>query len=337
MRAIVLEQFGGPEQLRYRDLPKPEPLSGHVVIRVHAFGLNRAETYMRKGVWGAGVPVLGIECVGVVDADPDALFQPGQKVAALMGGMGRTINGSYAEYTRVPAANVVALESDLPWEALAALPESYATAWRCLHGNLGFGTAVADGLAPDHAAGRRLLIRGATSALGQAALNIAVHAGAEVIATTRDLQKADLLASLGAACVLREGPDLSRELRARYPDGVGAALDLVGNQTVLDTLAAAHVNGRVCLAGFLGGPEPVPAFNPLAHLPSGVQLSFFASFMFGTAGFPLSEIPLQHMAACAASGAYRAAPVRVFGFDEIQAAHRLMESNQANGKLVVRL
>lgn len=333
MRAIVLEQFGGPEQLRYRDLPKPEPLSGHVVIRVRAFGLNRAETYMRKGVWGPGVPVLGIECVGEVDADPDGVFRPGQQVAALMGGMGRTINGSYAEYTRVPAANVVALESDLPWEALAALPESYATAWRCLHGNLGLGTAAPDGLA----AGKRLLIRGATSALGQAALNIAAQAGIEVIATTRELRKADLLLRLGAACVLREGPELSRDVRARHPDGVGAALDLVGNRTLLDTLAAVHVNGRVCLAGFLGGPDPVPAFNPLAHLPSGVQLSFFASFLFGTAGFPLSEIPLRHVAARAASGAYRAAPVRVFGFDEIQLAHRLMESDQANGKLVVRL
>jgi NADPH:quinone reductase-like Zn-dependent oxidoreductase len=325
MKAIVLEQFGGPEQLILRDIPQPEPRAGEVVIRVKAFGLNRAETYMRKGVWGKGVPVLGIECVGLVDADPDGRLQPGQKVAALMGGMGRTINGSYAQYTRVPATNVMPIETDLPWEQLAAIPESYATAWRCLHGNLH--------LQP----GQILLVRGATSALGQAALNIAAHAGATVIATTRDLGKTQLLERLGAVCVLKEGPGLSAKLKERHPRGVDAVLDIVGNSSLLDSLAATRADGRVCTAGFLGGADPIAAFDPLSHIPSGVQLSFFASFMFGTPAFPLLEVPLQRMVEHAASGAYRALPAKVFGFEEIQDAHRLMDAHQANGKIVVKL
>src|SRR5215469_5087762 len=98
MRAIVINQYGGPEHLVIRDLPIPEAMPGQVVIEVKAFGLNHAEVYFRKGVWGEVAKVSGIECVGLVKADPDGRFAVGQKVAALMGGMGRTFNGSYAQY-----------------------------------------------------------------------------------------------------------------------------------------------------------------------------------------------------------------------------------------------
>src|SRR5260370_37987466 len=101
MRAIVIKQDGGPEVVAVEDRPAPEPKPGHVVIEVKAFGLNRAETYMRSGAWGDVAEISGIECVGLVKADPDGRFAVGQKVVALMGGMGRLINGSYAELTRV--------------------------------------------------------------------------------------------------------------------------------------------------------------------------------------------------------------------------------------------
>jgi NADPH:quinone reductase-like Zn-dependent oxidoreductase len=91
MRAIVIRQYGGPEQLSIQELPDPEPKSGHVVIEVKAFGVNHAETHMRKGEWAEAAKVSGIECVGLVKADPDGRFAVGQKVAALMGGMGRTL------------------------------------------------------------------------------------------------------------------------------------------------------------------------------------------------------------------------------------------------------
>ncbi len=84
---------------------------------------------MRRGEWAEAAEVSGIECVGIVDACPGGEFPVGAKVAALMGGLGRTINGSYAEYTRVCAANVAFVDSELPWSQLAALPETYAIAW----------------------------------------------------------------------------------------------------------------------------------------------------------------------------------------------------------------
>src|ERR1700741_2948313 len=162
MRAIVLEKFGGLDSLVYMDIPEPEPLQGHVVIQIKAFGLNHAEMHMRRGEWAEAAKVSGIECVGVVKACPGGEFPIGAKVAALMGGLGRTINGSYAEYTRARVSNVALIESELPWSQLAALPETYATAWTCLFRNL------------DLSKGQTVLIRGATSSFGQAAVKMSV-------------------------------------------------------------------------------------------------------------------------------------------------------------------
>src|SRR2546429_2531940 len=170
MRAIVLEKFGGPDSLIYTDLPEPEPMPGHVVIEIKAFGINHAEMHMRRGEWAEAAKVIGIECVGLVKACPGGKFPVGAKVAALMGGLGRTINGSYAAYTRVRAANVAPIDSELPWSQLAALPETFATAWTCLFRNLNLS------------AGQTLVVRGATSSFGQAAVKMAVAAGARVIA-----------------------------------------------------------------------------------------------------------------------------------------------------------
>lgn len=325
MRAIVIKQYGGPEVLAFEHRPDPEPKPGHVVIAVKAFGLNHAEIYFRKGAWGEVAEISGIECVGVVKADPDGRLAPGHKVMALVGGMGRSLNGSYAELVSVPAGNVVAIDTDLPWADLAAIPESYATAWTTLCGIL----AVA--------AGQTVLIRGATSALGQAAVNIAAHAGAHVIATTRNATRVPMLAALGANEVLLESPELSKQVHERRPGGIDAVLDIVGNTTVLDSLAMLRRGGQVCLAGFLGGGGPL-TLEPVFQMPSGRRLSVFASAVVtGTPEFPLSEIPFQDIVDRVASGIYRAKPARVFGFEEIRAAHRLMESNGANGKIVVCL
>src|SRR3984893_1950295 len=196
MRAIVLEKFGGLDSLVYKEIPDPEPKAGHVVIEIKAFGLNHAEMHMRRGEWAEAAKVIGIECVGLVKSCPGGEFPIGAKVATLMGGLGRTINGSYAEYTRVRASNVALIESDLPWAELAAIPETYATAWNCLFRNL------------EIARGQTLVIRGAASSFGQAALNMAVNASVRVIATTRGRERVALLEQLGAERIETEGPEL---------------------------------------------------------------------------------------------------------------------------------
>ena len=111
MRAILRKKFGGPEVLEIREIPEPESKPGHVVIQVKRFGLNHAVLHMRKGEWAEIAGVGGIERVGLVKSCRGGEFAVGTKVAGLMGGLGRTINGSYAEYTLVPVTNVAGIES----------------------------------------------------------------------------------------------------------------------------------------------------------------------------------------------------------------------------------
>jgi NADPH:quinone reductase len=321
MRAIVLEKFGGLDSLVYADIPKPLPKAGEVVIKVHAFGLNHAEMHMRRGEWAEAAEVSGIECVGIVDSCPGGEFPVGAKVAAFMGGLGRSINGSYAEYTRVRAANVALIESDLPWSQLAALPETFSTAWTCLFHNLK--------LSP----GQTIVIRGATSSLGQAAVKMAVAAGARVIATARKRERFGLLESLGVARVELESPTLAAEIAEAKQ--IDAVLDFVGNSTILDSLDMLRRDGTACLAGWLGGLDPIGDFNPLLRMASGVNWNFFGSFVFGEPGFPLSDVPLQDIADQVAQGRLDATPSRVFSFDQIREAHQIMEAGEAGGKMVV--
>ncbi|MFL5664147.1 MAG: zinc-binding dehydrogenase [Ktedonobacteraceae bacterium] len=322
MQAMVFKQYGGPEQLVLTDIPTPVPENGEVLIKVKAFGINRAEVYMRKGLFGEVTPVSGIECVGQVEYDPTETLQHGQTVATITGGMGRTRNGSYAEYTCVPLQNVFPLQTDLDWADLAAIPESFATAWSCLFANLRI------------TAGQVLFVRGGTSALGQAAITIAKHEGVTVFTSTRSESKVAFLTELGATRVLLENGKLSEAVRAFYPDGIDGVLDLIGNSTLLDSLRMARKGGRVCVAGFLGSSEPV-AFDWLANMPFGVDFNAFASLLFGTKDFPHSDIPMQQIVDRVADGTYKAQPVKVFPFEGIPDAQRLMEANNANGKIVV--
>ena len=200
--------------------------------------------------------------------------------------------------------------------------ESYATAWSCLFANLRIKP------------GQVLFVRGGTSALGQAAINIAREEGVKVFTSTRSASKVALLTELGASRVLLENGKLSEAVCDAYPDGIDGVLDIIGNSTVLDSLRMARKGGRVCVAGFLGSSEPI-AFNWLANMPFGVDLNAFASLLFGTKDFPHSDIPMQKIVDRVANGSYKTRPVKVFPFEQLPDAHRLMESNSANGKIVV--
>ena len=185
--------------------------------------------------------------------------------------------------------------------------------------------------------GQTLLIRGASSSFGQAAVNLAVNAGAKVIATVRNVEKSSsLLIERGVQFVVQEGPDLLARLVDKKP--IDAVLDLVGNSVVLESVSIARRGGRVCLAGWLGGLDPIPDFNPLLQMPSGRYLTFFGSFHFGNPEFiPVSDVPLQKIANEVLEGRYDAAPFKVFAFEDIVKAHELMESGQAKGKLVIKV
>src|SRR6266576_6666090 len=116
MKAILITVYGGPEVLSVTELPDPVPAAGEVLVRVRAFGLNHADAYMRSGAWGKVAQIPGIECAGTVQADPRGRLAAGTPVVAILGGMGRTRNGSYAELVTVPAGNVVPVSTALGTE-----------------------------------------------------------------------------------------------------------------------------------------------------------------------------------------------------------------------------
>jgi NADPH:quinone reductase-like Zn-dependent oxidoreductase len=322
MKAVVVAQPGGPEVLQVQEIPTPTPRPGWVLIRVKAFGLNRSEMYTRQGHSpGVRFPrVLGIECVGVVVDGGGTGLADGQTVAAIMGEMGRAYDGGYAEYTLVPASQVLPLTTDLPWEVLAALPETYLTAW----GSLVEALAVQSG--------QTLLIRGGTSALGMAALSLAKEMGLYVASTTRSPAKAASLVANGADDVLIDTGTLAPAVRARVPEGFDSTLELIGTVTLLDSLHTVRPRGTVCMSGLLGNAWALPEFEPLSQKPSTVRLTIYTSETVTAAnGTPA----LQQIVEGVAAGRYRPNLHKIFRLEEIVAAHRYMEENQGTGKLVV--
>lgn len=186
--------------------------------------------------------------------------------------------------------------------------------------------------------GQTIVIRGATSALGQAAVNLAANAGVRVIATTRNPMRVGGLERLGAKQVLLETAELRNRVDEHWPKGVDGVLDLIGNAAILDSLAMLRRGGRACLAGFLGGGGPLANLEPVFQIPSARHLSVFASALVtGDSEFPLAEIPFQNIVDRVADGTYQAKPAKIFEFKNIREAHQLMESSTANGKIVVRV
>jgi len=324
MRAVVLSGPGPVENLEVRDLPVPQPGPGWVRIAVRAFGLNRSELHTRLGLAeGVTFPrVPGIECVGTVDTAGDAVsdLRPGQQVAAMMGGMGRTFDGGYAEYTVVPRSQVVPFRSDLPWEVLGAVPETLQTAY----GSLTVGL--------DLRAGQTLLVRGGTSSVGLAAAALGSDLGATVLSTTRRADRVDALRAHGVAHVIVDDGRVAGRVREIVPDGVDAAIELVGTPTLPDTLAATRVHGTVCFTGMLSNVWTVPDFYPIRYLPNGVRLTAYSG--------DSSDLPapvLQAYLDKIAAGTTSLGEPRVYRLDEIRRAHDDMEHNRVVGKLVVRI
>lgn len=328
MKAYVIEQPGGPEALQLRDIAVPEPGAEEVQIRVRAFGLNRAEVYRRAGKMGpiTGQVVPGIEAVGEVIHDPAGLFRTGQRVATAMGGLQFSRNGSYAEQVTVLRNNVIALDdATLSWEDLAALPEAYLTIWGALDRSLAIQP------------GQTLLVRGATSSVGLAAVTYAKARGLKVIATTRSSENAARLRSMGADEVVVDTGEIAAVVREMAPAGVDAALEVVGAATLRDSIKTLRPFGGISVIGLLGGPPVLEQFHLMQDLPGAARLSFFPSGLLGTPAMPLRDTPLPWIAQEIAAGRMPSLRSQTFDFDDVRRAHSVMESDRALGKLVVRL
>lgn len=322
MRAAVCPRPGGPQVLEIREVPVPAVREGWSLVAVRGAGLNRSELRTRQGHSPAvRFPrVLGIECVGTVAVSTDPGVPEGTTVAAVMGEMGREFDGGYAEYALLPNELLMPVDTTLPWEVLAALPETYLTAQ---------GSLDALGVVPGQG---RLLVRGGTSAAGMAAVTIAASLGIETAATTRRRERTTALRAAGASLAFTDADgSLAASVHASWPEGPDSVLDLIGTDTIADSLRLVRRGGTVCMAGSLSG-WTIPDFEPIAMIPQGTRLTAFHSgCLAGGAGAAMLARIIRQVEA----GVYRPHVDRVFRLDDIAAAHAYMEENRAAGKLVV--
>ena len=320
MKAAVTLQSGEPQVIKLHEYPIPIVKKGWVLIEVKAFGLNRSELFTRQGHSPNVLfpRIQGIECVGIVKEDPSNTFMVGDQVAALMGGMGRDFDGSYAEYTCVPKEIVFPFKSTLPWKILGAIPEMFQT----VSGSLNQALEVKRG--------DTLLIRGGTSSIGLLACQLASHLGITVISTTRKEDKVAFLQSNGANRVVIDDGIISEKVRKLYPKGVSKVLELIGTKTLKDSLKCIAPHGTVCMTGILGNEWTMKEFTPMGDIPSLGKLTVY----MGESG-NLDKALLQNFIEAIENDRIKLNADSVFGLDKIVEAHEYMESNKANGKIVI--
>ena len=321
MKAIVIHEPGGPEKLCYEEVPTPSVREGWSLVRVRGFGINHSEIFTRKGLSpGVSFPrILGIECVGEIAETTDPARLPvGQKVISIMGEMGRAFDGGYAEYTLLPNEQICPVETDLDWKTLAALPETYYTAYGSLL-NLRIGESTADGKEP------RILVRGATSGVGVAFLRLlkGCWPGLHVSGSTRSMKKEAQLREAGFDEVILDADGV-----LQTEQQFDRVLELIGPATLRDTFSHVAEGGIVCSTGQLGGQWTLNDFDPIFELPVN---GYLTSFYSGN----VDAARLQSLLDYVHTYGIDPAPARVFSLPQAAEAHAWLESAHSFGKVIV--
>jgi NADPH:quinone reductase-like Zn-dependent oxidoreductase len=338
MKAVRIHQFGGPEVLTYEDAPDPVPRDDQVLVRVRACALNHLDVWVRKGLPGVKLPhILGSDVAGEVAEAGDYVsgFKTGQRVllapmhfcghcaqcvAAVQNqcrqftALGNAVDGGNCELIAVPAANVIPIPDSLDFNQAASVPLVFLTAWHMLVGRAGIRL------------GQTVLVLGASSGVGIAAIQIAKLFHCRVITTAGDESKLEKGRQLGADYGINHYQQkISEEVRKiTNKEGVDIVVEHVGAATWDESVRSLKSGGTLVTCGATTGPN---VGLDLRHL-FGRQLTLLGSYM-GTMG-ELHEV-LRHLFA----GQLKPVVDRTFPLSEIRAAHEYLEKSQMFGKVVV--
>ena len=349
MKAMVLEKPCSAQEMKVKNVPIPAVKKDWILVKIKAFGINRAEIFTRQGDSpSVKLPrVIGIECVGVVEDPANSDFKKGDKVFSMMNGMGREFDGSYAEYILIPKNQVYRLpneksffknidnielknkeqlkekfsknleitEENIFWSEIAAYPELYYTAYGSLFKSLKLKE------------GETLLVRGGTGSVALAAIQLAKAINVRVIATSRSASKEQFLKEKGADEVIVGNENFDENLKKLFPDGVDKVLELIGRPTLKSSLKSVKQGGIVCMTGCLGG-WIIEDFEPLVDI---ISESYLTSFDSTNA----NKDTIKEMFEFIEKYNIKPCISKIFTLDEISLAHKYLESNSANGKVII--
>ena len=321
MRAVEITKPGGPEVLQPADRPQPGPRDGEILVKVAAAGVNRPDMLQRTGNYpvppGAS-DIPGLEIAGEVVGGSTKLFKPGEKVCALVAG------GGYAEYCVVPEAQALPIPKGLTPIQAASLPETFFTVWSNVYDR--------GKLAP----GETFLVQGGSSGIGVTAIQMATATGNRVFATAGSEEKCAACVRLGAEKAFNyKTQDWSAEvLAATGGKGVNVILDMVGGDYVPKELKCLAEDGRLVFIAYLRGPK------------TELNIDAVMRRRLTITGSTLRPRPVEFKGAIARSlrekiwpliesGRIKPEIYKTFPLEQASEAHRLMESSQHIGKIVL--
>ncbi len=327
MKAIVLEKTCKAEDLKVSEIAIPQVEDDKVLIKVKGFGINRSEIILRDHEADEDYITLprvpGIECIGEIVDPSNSSFEKGDIVACLMGGMGRSFNGSYEEYALIPIKNTFKIQENtlesLSLEEIISIPETYFTAFGSLYECL------------DLKSTDTLFIRAATSAAGISAIQLAKATGSKIIATSRNQVGIEKLEKLGVDYAIIDDGEIYQKVLDICPEGVEKILDLIGPSQIKDTIKALKFRGIICVTGILGGEEYIKNFDPITDVPNGKYLTgFFSNYPSQKTIDEMFDFIIRHEIKPEIACVFN-------NLEDIPKAHLLMESNKAQGKIIFKL
>jgi NADPH:quinone reductase-like Zn-dependent oxidoreductase len=317
VKAIRIHEDGGPEVLRYEDVPDPEPADGEVLVELRAASLNHLHNWIRKGLPSVPKPrILGADGAGVIaGTDERVVINPGIVTSGKMQILGENMDGTHAELVAVPRPVLHPIPDGLSFEEAAAFPLVFETAYRML--------VTRARLQP----GEWVLVWGIGGGVATAALAIAKALGARVVVTSSSDHKLEQARALGAdASVNHETDDVVAQVKDVTGGGAHVVVDDVGEATWKRTLDAARPEGRIVVCGATTGPNPPAAL----HRVWWKELSILGSTMGSPADF-------KGVYDLIANGSVRPVVDRVFPLAEARAAHERLEAGEQLGKIVLSI